>query len=184
MIPAAGSATGSYTNATINTIAGTGDAGYSGDGGLATAAELFNPTGVAVDASGNNLFIADSASNRVRWVNLQNNMIDLVAGNGTAGYVGVTGASTAGELDDPEGVAVDAQGDIFIADSGNAMIREVTPAQGGPLRTPPSRRSRAAAQIPLSPLPSRPPRRSLASAPSAWRWMVPVTSSSPTPAIP
>ena len=131
VIPAAGSATGSYTNATINTIAGTGDAGYSGDGGLATAAELFNPTGVAVDASGNNLFIADSASNRVRWVNLQNNMINLVAGNGTAGYVGVTGASTAGELDDPEGVAVDAQGDIFIADSGNAVIREVTPAQGG-----------------------------------------------------
>ena len=103
--------------------------GYSGDGGPATAAELNSPTGVAVDAAGD-LFIADSGNNRIREVNLATGMITTVAGNGTGGYSGDGGPATAAELDYPEGVAVDAAGDLFIADSDNNRVREVNLSTG------------------------------------------------------
>ena len=74
--------------------------GYSGDGGAATGAQLSGPSGVAVDAAGD-LFIADSANNVVREVNLSTGMISTVAGNGTCGYSGDGGAATLAELSDP-----------------------------------------------------------------------------------
>ena len=109
---------------TVSVVAGNGTAGYNGDGITATTAELNTPFGVALDGNGN-LFIADTGNNRIREVNLTSHIINTVAGNGTAGYNG-EGAATGAELDFPEGVAVDSLGDIFIADTSNNRIREVT----------------------------------------------------------
>ena len=111
----------------IITVAGNGTAGYSGDNGPATAAELNGPTGVAVDSVGD-LFIADNGNNRVREVVKATGDIITVAGNGTAGYSGDNGPATAAELNGPGRVAVDSAGDLFIADTGNNVVREVTPA--------------------------------------------------------
>ena len=107
----------------IITVAGNGTLGYSGDNGPATAAELFGPLAVAVDAAGD-LFIADS-SPVIREVVKASGDIIIVAGNGTAGYSGDGGPATTAELDAPEGVAVDAAGDLFIADTWNNVVREV-----------------------------------------------------------
>jgi hypothetical protein len=111
------------TNGIITTVAGNGTYGYSGDGGAATNAELNGPSGVAVDASGN-LFIADLYNERIRKVGT-NGIITTVAGNGTQGYSGDGGAAINAELSLPSGVAVDATGNLFIADWGNNVIREV-----------------------------------------------------------
>jgi secreted PhoX family phosphatase len=107
----------------ITTVAGNGRYGYSGDGGPATKAELSGPSGVAVDASGN-LFIADASNYRIREVGT-NGMITTVAGNGTQGYSGDGGAATGAELSNPNSVAVDASGNLFIADQARNVIREV-----------------------------------------------------------
>jgi hypothetical protein len=113
----------------ITTIAGNATAGFAGDGGPATAAEFDGIAGLAVDNRGN-LFIADEYNNRVREVNLAAGTVTTVAGNGTAAYSGDGGAATAAELAYPESVAVDAAGDLFIADSGNNRIREVNLSTG------------------------------------------------------
>jgi sugar lactone lactonase YvrE len=111
-------------NRIITTVAGSGTAGYSGDGGLATNAELLNPYGVAVDSAGD-LYIADSTNNRIREVSAGTGFISTVAGNGTGGYSGDGGASTSAELSGPSGVALDSAGNLYIADSGNNRVREV-----------------------------------------------------------
>jgi len=90
-------------------------AGYSGDGGPATAAQLYYPAGVAVDAVGN-LFIGDYGNNRIREVIKATGAIVTVAGTGVAGYGGDGGLATAALLNSPWGVTVDASGDLFIAD--------------------------------------------------------------------
>jgi sugar lactone lactonase YvrE len=108
----------------IITVAGNGTAGYSGDGGAATSAQLNLPVSIAVDASGN-LFIADAGNNCVREVLQTTGTIFTVAGNGTAGYSGDGGLATSAQLNGPEGVAVDASGDLFVADTGNDCIRQV-----------------------------------------------------------
>jgi sugar lactone lactonase YvrE len=108
----------------ITTVAGTGAQGYSGDGGAGTSASLNNPDGLAVDASGN-LYIADASNNRVRKVNTSG-IISTVAGSGGCCYSGDGGAATSANLDGPNGVAVDAAGDLFIADTSNSRIREVS----------------------------------------------------------
>jgi sugar lactone lactonase YvrE len=110
------------TGGRIVTIAGNGTPGYSGDGGPATTAALHSPHGVAVDGSGN-VYIADAGNNRVRKVS--GGTITTIAGNGTPGFSGDHGAATAAELDDPNGVAVDRRGDVYIADSINGRVREV-----------------------------------------------------------
>jgi len=111
------------TNGIITTVVGNGTNGYSGDGGAATNAELYNPFDVAVNATGN-LFIADYQNNRIREVEA-NGIITTIAGNGTGGYFGDGGAATNAELNSPIGVAVDATGNLFIADQGNSIIRKV-----------------------------------------------------------
>jgi sugar lactone lactonase YvrE len=110
----------------ISTVAGMGSAGFSGDGGPATAAQLFEPQGVAVDAAGN-LFISDWGHSRIRKVNPAG-IISTVAGNGSSGFSGDGGPATAAQLYSPEGVAVDAGGNLFIADTANYRIRKVTPS--------------------------------------------------------
>ncbi len=113
----------------ISTVAGTGSAGYNGDGIAATSAELFWPTSVAVDAAGN-LFITDYGNNRVREVNAATGLISTVAGTGSAGYNGDGIAATSAELNEPDDVALDAAGDLFIAEFGNNRVREVNAATG------------------------------------------------------
>jgi hypothetical protein len=110
----------------ITTYAGNGNAGYSGDGGVATRAELTSPTGVAVDSLGN-LYIADASNSVIRRVSTFG-VITTVAGTGTAGLSGDGGPATAAMLNSPQGVALDRSGDLFIADTFNNAIREVTPA--------------------------------------------------------
>jgi sugar lactone lactonase YvrE len=111
------------SNGTITTVAGDGTAGYKGDNGPATSAELYEPYGVAVDSSGN-LYVADYGNNRIREVS--GGEITTVAGNGTAGYGGDNGAATGAELHSPRGVAMDSAGNLYIADGGNQRIREVS----------------------------------------------------------
>jgi sugar lactone lactonase YvrE len=113
----------------INTVAGNGTAGYTGDGGPATSAEFYGPVGVAVDASGN-LYIADSGNCRVRKVTASTRIVSTVAGNGTCGYSGDGGPATNAEVYYPFGLAVDTAGNIYIADSNNNRVRKVTVATG------------------------------------------------------
>lgn len=107
----------------LTTLAGNGDLGFSGDGGSATAAELRHPSGVAVDLYGN-VYIADAGNNRIRKVS--GGIITTVAGTGTAGFSGDSGLAVDADLDNPGGVAVDASGNLYIADTSNNRIREVT----------------------------------------------------------
>jgi sugar lactone lactonase YvrE len=113
----------------ITTIAGNGTAGYSGDGGPATSAELNFPDGVAVDSSGN-VYIADNDNNLIRKVST-GGIITTIAGNGTAGYTGDGGPATSAELNNPAGLAVDKSGNVYIADVGNNVIRELMPTPLG-----------------------------------------------------
>jgi len=116
----------------ITTVAGLGRYGSAdGDGGPATAAALNNPAGVAVDAAGD-LFILETFGNRVRKVT-PDGIITTVAGTGTAGYSGDGGPATAAALNSPDGIAANAAGDLFIADTNNNVVREVKP--GGVITT-------------------------------------------------
>ena len=107
----------------ISTVAGNGSAGYSGDSVKATATGLYHPQGVAFDAAGN-LFIADTGDNRVRKVSGSTGVITTIAGSANAGFSGDTGPATSAGLYGPYSVALDGQGDIFIADFFDNRIRE------------------------------------------------------------
>src|SRR5271157_2796714 len=111
----------------IQTVAGTGTAGFTGEGALATQAELDEPSGVWVDAPGN-IFLTDSLNNRVREVTASNGFIQTIAGDGSGD--GDDGPATSGLLNAPFGVAVDGTGNLFIADTANSVIREVVAATG------------------------------------------------------
>ena len=116
------------TSGKVTLVAGNSRAGFSGDGGPATQAQLNAPKGLAVDAAGD-IFIADSANNRVREVT-PDGIIHTIAGNGQPGILGSLGdggPAVQAYLHSPVGVAVDGSGDVFIADSANNLIREVTP---------------------------------------------------------
>jgi sugar lactone lactonase YvrE len=106
----------------ITTVAGSGVQGFSGDNGPGTAAQLFAPFGVAVDLSGN-LYIADYLNARIRKIN--NGIITTLAGTGVQGFSGDNGPATSAQLQYPAGVAVDAGGIIYFADSNNHRIRKI-----------------------------------------------------------
>ncbi len=109
---------------TISTFAGTGGvSGFSGDGGPATSAKLFDPAGLIMDAAGN-MFIADSYNNRIRKVNVTGN-ISTICGTGVAGYSGDAGLAALAKIYRPNGVATDASGNVFIADLGNYRVRVI-----------------------------------------------------------
>ena len=119
----------------ISTVAGTGETRYSGDGGLATSAKVYSPFGVAVDASGY-IYIADAGNSRIRMVTTSTGKISTVAGNGESGYSGDGVLATSAQLYAPTGVAVDASGNIYIADGENHRIRKVTnPGSSGMIST-------------------------------------------------
>jgi len=113
----------------ISTVAGSassgsGTGGFSGDGGPATSASLWNPAGIAVDASGN-LFIADTGNSRIRKVSA-GGIVTTVAGNGSYGFSGDGGPAISASLWSPAGIAVDASGNLFIADTYNNRVRKVS----------------------------------------------------------
>ena len=126
----------------ISTVAGSGTAGFSGDGGAAMAAQLNFPSGVALDALGN-LYIAEWNNHRIRKIAtvpgfsagiLSTGVITTVAGDGTGGYGGDGAAAVAAQLRSPTGVALDGSGNLYIADTHNNRIRKVGPPPPPPAR--------------------------------------------------
>jgi uncharacterized protein (TIGR03437 family) len=124
------------SNGALTTVAGTGTAGFSGDGGPANLAQLFAPRAVAVDSAGN-VYIADYTNQKIRMVST-NGIITTIAGNGKSGYGGDGGPGTSATLSQPSGLAVDSKFNVYVADTNNNVIRILTPASTGAGGTPPS----------------------------------------------
>ena len=110
---------------TITTVAGTGMGGFSGDGGPGVLAQLNTPGDVAVDREGH-LFIADTRNNRIRMLDLNTGLIQTVAGTGFAGFDQEEGPALQISLNEPSGLAVGPTGAVYIADTRNDRIRELT----------------------------------------------------------
>ncbi|HXP87708.1 MAG TPA: IPT/TIG domain-containing protein [Bryobacteraceae bacterium] len=123
------------SNGVVSTVAGNGTAGFGGDNGPATSAQLSGPAAVAVDSAGN-LYIADYGNDRVRKVS--NGVITTVAGNGTASSNGDNGPATTAQLSGPSGVAVDPAGNLYIAASTVRKVSNgiITTAAGGGSASP------------------------------------------------
>jgi uncharacterized protein (TIGR03437 family) len=114
------------TNGIITTVAGDqGQGGFAGDGGPATKALLQNPTGIAVDKSGN-LYIADFLNNRIRMVTASTGIISTIAGSSTTGFSGDGGPAVKATLTLPIGIAVDSAGNLYIADENDYAIRKIS----------------------------------------------------------
>ena len=114
----------------ISTIAGNGTSGFSGDGGLAVAAMISLPGGLVLDGAGN-LFFADSNNDVIRRIDAVSGVITTVAGvPQVSGYSAMGGPAISTSLSKPEGVALDAAGDLYIADTGNDAIRKISAATG------------------------------------------------------
>jgi hypothetical protein len=111
----------------IETIAGTGEPGFSGDGGDATEAELDNPRDLQLSPDGKRLYVADELNHRVRAIDLEQGTIETIAGNGQRGYQGEGNAPTETALNRPAGLAVDEQGMLYVADTYNNRIRRFAP---------------------------------------------------------
>jgi sugar lactone lactonase YvrE len=110
----------------ITTVAGTGVRGYSGDGGPAVKAQLDQPQGFAFDRAGN-LYVSDSANNRVRRIDARTGIITTIAGNGQQGYSGDGGPATKATLSDPYGLAFDARGNLYVAEPDDGVVRRIDP---------------------------------------------------------
>src|SRR6185437_1998734 len=111
----------------ITTVAGNGAGGYAGDGGQATAADLYYPSGVALDAN-NNIYISDYNNNVIRKVTASSGIISTIAGNTSGGFSGDGAQATAAELYTPQGLTIDAAGNVYVADWGNVRIRKIAPS--------------------------------------------------------
>jgi sugar lactone lactonase YvrE len=109
----------------ITTVVGTGSFGYSGDGQSPTSASLCNPHGLAFDSSGN-YYIGDHGNHRVRKVTIATNIISTYAGTGSNSHSGDNGQATSAAMSYPQGVAVDASGNIYIGELSSHRIRKVT----------------------------------------------------------
>ncbi|HEV2710698.1 MAG TPA: SMP-30/gluconolactonase/LRE family protein [Edaphobacter sp.] len=109
----------------VTTVAGTGEQGFTGDGGPATSAQLDSPAGVAVDATGN-IYVADTHNQRIRKVSVSDGTISTIAGTGVAGFFGDGGAATSAQLSNPTALAVDSSGNLYIADTDNHRIRKIS----------------------------------------------------------
>jgi sugar lactone lactonase YvrE len=114
------------TSGTITVAAGSGAYGYSGDQGPATDAALKSPIGVRVDSAGN-VYIADFACNVIRQTLATTGNITTIAGTGTSGYTGDAGRASQAELASPNDVQLGPTGTLYIVDSGNNVIRQITP---------------------------------------------------------
>ena len=121
----------------ITTVAGSNAAGFSGDGGLATLATLFNPLDVSVDTA-SNLFIADTYNSRIRFVSTVTGVINTVAGNGGFGYNGDGMTATSSQLNRPMGVAIGPSNSVWISDSYNQRVRKLTLCVGACSQSPSS----------------------------------------------
>ncbi len=108
----------------ITTIAGCGKNGFSGDGGLATSAELNEPYGLAIAANGD-LYIVDRLNRRVRMVDAKSKIIRTVAGTGAIGFSGDRGPAARADLREPNGIALDGHGKLYIADVADQRVRVV-----------------------------------------------------------
>lgn len=111
----------------IETIAGTGATGYTGDGGAATAAQLNHPEGIAFDATGN-LYISDTGNNVIRKLSALDGTISTIAGTGTAGFGGDGGPATSALLNQQWGISFGTDGSMYIADFLNNRIRKIDTA--------------------------------------------------------
>jgi sugar lactone lactonase YvrE len=115
---------GTFKEGVVTTIAGTGDKGFSGDGGPAVDAQINYPEDLEIGPDGN-LYFADTDNNRVRMIDLTTGTITTVAGNGQSGYGGDGGQATDAMLNRPFGVAFDPAGDLYVSDTFNSRIRKV-----------------------------------------------------------
>ena len=115
------------TTLIVTTVVGTGGAGFSGDGAGATDTSLNNPTGMALDASGN-MFIADRNNHRIRKVTAGTKLVSTIAGTGDPGFSGDSGQGAAAQINTPIDVAVDASGNVFFIDQANNRVRRINAA--------------------------------------------------------
>ncbi|MCK7523902.1 MAG: hypothetical protein MZV64_42920 [Ignavibacteriales bacterium] len=113
----------------ITTVAGDGTVGFSGDGGPATAARLYQASNVTVDLAGN-LYIVDYVNQRIRMVTAATGIITTIAGNGAGDFTGDGGPATQASLNTPNSVAVDGAGNVYIMDAGNYRVRKIDAATG------------------------------------------------------
>jgi sugar lactone lactonase YvrE len=113
----------------IRTVAGTGERGFSGDGGPAAQARLNGPFDVAFDRVGN-LFFSDTFNHRIRRIEARSGVISTVAGSGEAGYGGDDGPAVQAALNEPYGIVLDRAGNLYIADRLNRRVRRVDAASG------------------------------------------------------
>jgi sugar lactone lactonase YvrE len=112
------------TSGVISTYAGTGDSGFSGDNGLATAAKLKSPDGIAVDAGGN-VYFSDRSNDRIRKISTSGIITTVAGKGGFNAFSGDGGQATDAEFNDPNGVALDATGNIYVVDRENNRIRKI-----------------------------------------------------------
>lgn len=113
----------------MSTVAGTGTAGFSGDGAAATSAKLYQPFSVAVDDAGN-LYIADANNQRIRKVSASTGIITTIAGTGTAAYSGDGSAATSAQFNTPYSIALDKSNNIYISDFMNNRVRKINASTG------------------------------------------------------
>ncbi len=109
---------------TISSPVGTGQPGYSGDGGPASEAKLNNPFDVAFDSAGN-LYLSDTLNQRIRRVDAKTGVISTIVGNGEKGFEGDGGPATEAKLNEPYGLAIDREGNLYFADRLNRRVRKV-----------------------------------------------------------